>query len=109
MSSVTSVYLQFPCMVDEVEEANRIHRINQLVMASMDDGSMQTLNQVDDQSGGHKHPQVVMLVAGMNYWSQGQIESFWGEMKKLDWEEKREYVVMLTCYEQEERPKVWTL
>lgn len=112
MSLVTAVYLQFCCTEDYADEDvhPRIAIINQLLLATKEDGSTQQFKQVDNANltGGSKHPQVIMLAAGMNYWDPEEIEAFWHGVQSMEWEHPGR-VVMVTTYENDEGAKVWVV
>lgn len=121
MSSVTAMYLQFGCSNGE----ERVNEINAWLEVDLKQyGSSLGPHCVDmtqcclpstnhrhsDQpsTGGTKHPQLIMLGAGLNYWPTEGIEKFWEWMKTLDWYCEGN-VVMITSFEGSDESKVWRL
>jgi len=101
MSYVTSLYIQF-CVCDE----ENVPEVNRLLAVS--DHRKQQVAQVDDYAGGNKHPQTVMLAAGMNYWTKDEIKTFLASLRQLPWKYPHLFV-MLTYIEQSDEVKVWRL
>ena len=99
MSLVTGVYIQFSVCDEE-----NLEKVKQLFTES--DYRKQQLNQIDEDLPGFKHPQIIMLAVGMNFWCGETIEDFWVKVVALTWTHPG-YLVMVTTFENDEEAKIW--
>lgn len=102
MSFVTSVYVQLPY---EMDNQTIVDSINRYLLANGE--SSHQLKRLEDYTGGSKHPQVIMLGGGFNYFPESAPSKLWDYLTSLPWDNP-DNVVMIT-YREGDEVKVWRI
>lgn len=99
MSFVTSVYVQLP-----YEDDNQpiIDSINNYLLSIGE--THHQLERLDQHTGGSKHPQVIMLGGGFNYFPETHPELLFEFLKTLPLDSDK--IIMVT-YRESNEVKVW--
>lgn len=89
MSYVTGVVLQLGCGPDE----DKIPEINKWLSNCKGEFGFGPLVEVCDHAGGTKHPQVMVYVAGYNYFPE---EAFRDYILSTQWADPSQVVLLMT-------------